>query len=133
MPRGGRLVPWPWTVNVAGTSFRYASRHDACLGLRQALQRVPSTRVDVGLCQLNFGYSGRPAQQACSLLDPYSNLDFAAAILRAHFNHTHDWLDAAARYHRPAGGVPAQAYRRAVEKHLQRLLTLVTGPQKDSP
>src|SRR5690606_25458454 len=29
----GRLVPWPWSLNVAGTPYRYATRTQACAGL----------------------------------------------------------------------------------------------------
>ena len=28
--RNGRIVPWPWSLNVAGQSRRYATRADAC-------------------------------------------------------------------------------------------------------
>ena len=35
----GRLIPWPWTLNVAGTPQRYATRAAACAGLRRALAR----------------------------------------------------------------------------------------------
>ena len=30
----GRLIPWPWTLNVAGQAERYATRAEACAGLR---------------------------------------------------------------------------------------------------
>ena len=30
--RNGRIVPWPWSLNVAGQSRRYATRADACAG-----------------------------------------------------------------------------------------------------
>ena len=35
--RNGRIVPWPWSLNVAGQSHRYATRADACAGLQQAI------------------------------------------------------------------------------------------------
>ncbi len=122
MPLRGRLIPWPWTLNVAGAPQRYVNRNEACSGLRHALLQVPATRIDVGLCQLNVGYYGDRVGQVCDLIDPYRNLNSAAAILRGHFDHTHDWLDAAGRYHYPAGGVPARQYRLAVERHLRRVL-----------
>ncbi|MBF3059975.1 lytic transglycosylase domain-containing protein, partial [Pseudomonas aeruginosa] len=28
--RNGRIVPWPWSLNVAGQSRRFATRADAC-------------------------------------------------------------------------------------------------------
>lgn len=29
----GQLVPWPWTLNVAGAGYRFATRSDACKAL----------------------------------------------------------------------------------------------------
>ena len=43
--------PWPWTLNVAGEGFHFATRQAACDALVLALQE---TRVvDVGIAQLN--------------------------------------------------------------------------------
>jgi len=47
----GRLIPWPWTLNVAGRAERYATRAEACAGIRRALARTPANRIDVGLGQ----------------------------------------------------------------------------------
>ena len=80
--RDGRLIPWPWSLNVAGQSRRYVSRADACAGLHQALRQVPPTRVDVGLGQINLGYQKHRYTQPCDVLDPYANLAMAAEILR---------------------------------------------------
>jgi soluble lytic murein transglycosylase-like protein len=119
---GGRLVPWPWSLNVAGQSHRYASRAAACAGLGQALKQTPSTRIDVGLGQINLGYQKQRYAQPCDLLDPYANLALAADILREQHTPGEDWLTAIGRYHRPAGGEPAMRYRRSVSKHLDRVL-----------
>jgi hypothetical protein len=45
----GRLIPWPWTLNVAGRAERYATRAEACAGIRRALARTPANRIDAGL------------------------------------------------------------------------------------
>ena len=37
----GRLIPWPWTLNVAGRAERYATRAEACAGLRRARIALP--------------------------------------------------------------------------------------------
>jgi hypothetical protein len=119
---GGRLVPWPWTLNVAGTSQRYATRAEACTGLREALRRTPATRIDAGLGQINLGYHPQRYAQLCDLLDPYRNLAIAAEILREQHVAGEDWLLAIGRYHRPAGGAPAARYRHNVSQHLARVL-----------
>ncbi|MEB1609006.1 lytic transglycosylase domain-containing protein [Xanthomonas campestris pv. campestris] len=119
--RGGRIIPWPWSVNVAGESLRFSSRAEACFELQQALRKVPSTRVDAGLGQVNLGYQKHRYSHPCDLLDPYGNLAIAAQILREQHIPGDDWLLAIGRYHRPAGGAPAARYRQSVARHLDRV------------
>jgi soluble lytic murein transglycosylase-like protein len=117
----GKLIPWPWTLNVAGEPFRFQNRRTACAALRAALVDTPATRVDVGLAQINVGYHAHRVGGPCDLLDPYRNLEIAATILREQHESSEDWLLAAGRYHRPAGGAPAARYRQGVQQHLQAL------------
>lgn len=117
----GRLVPWPWTLNVAGQARRFQTREAACASLRRALREVPRTRIDVGLGQINVGYQAHRFDQPCDLLNPYRNLAIAATILHEHHTPGDDWLLAIGRYHRPAGGAPAARYRRSVHQHLARV------------
>ena len=118
----GRLVPWPWTLNVASAPRRFATRAEACAGLHQALREVPPTRIDAGLGQINLGYQRHRYEQPCGLLDPYRNLELAAEILREQHAPDQDWLVTIGRYHRPAGGAPAARYRNSVGRHLARVL-----------
>lgn len=118
----GQFRAWPWTLNVAGTGMVFETRAKACTALRQALRRTRI--VDVGIAQLNVRWNpdlfgpGRRFPEPCDGLDPYANLDAAAARLRRHFEATGNWLTAAGRYHRPAGGAPAQRYAKAVAANL---------------
>jgi hypothetical protein len=80
--------PWPWTLNVAGEGFRFATRQAACEALTLALQE---TRVvDVGIAQLNVRWQpqlfgpGRRFAAPCDGLNPYANLEEAARLLRGH-------------------------------------------------
>lgn len=120
--RSGRIVPWPWSLNVAGASQRFSTRSEACEGVKQALRHTPATRIDAGLGQINLGYQEHRFTSPCDLLDPYRNLAIAAAILREQHTPGEDWLLAVGRYHRPAGGEPAARYRRSVSQHLNRVL-----------
>jgi hypothetical protein len=117
----GRLVPWPWSLNVAGKTHRYTTRAEACAGLHRALRDTPPTRIDAGLGQVNLGYHAQRYDQPCELLDPYRNLAIAAEILCEQHTLGEDWLLAIGRYHRPAGGAPAARYRRSVSQHLARM------------
>ena len=118
----GRLIPWPWTLNVAGRAERYATRAEACAGIRRALARTSANRIDAGLGQVNLGYHAHRYDRPCDLLDPYRNLAIAAQILQEQHTPGEDWLVAIGRYHRPAGGAPAARYRHSVHQHLTRVL-----------
>lgn len=125
MSLGHAVRPWPWTLNVAGKGYRYDTRSDACTALRSFLQQ---TRVvDVGIAQLNVRWqpqlftAGKRFADPCAGLNPYANLDEAAKLIRQHYDASGDWLIAAGRYHRPAGGKPAERYRASVSRQLARL------------
>lgn len=129
----GRLLPWPWTLNIAGSAQRFATRQAACLGLLEALARYDAKRVDVGLGQLNWGYHGQRFSHPCEALDPYRNLKVSAALLHEHHSATGNWVLAAGRYHRPAGGAPAARYRARFSRHLERVLTSSRPEQVRTP
>lgn len=117
--------PWPWTLNVAGKSMRFGDRQSACEALLDALETTQI--VDVGIAQLNFRWQpqlfgqGRRFSDPCEGLNPYANLDEAARLLRQYHDEAGDWLVAAGRYHRPAGGKPAARYRAIVSRELAAL------------
>ncbi|QYY80562.1 MULTISPECIES: lysozyme family protein [Pseudomonas] len=116
-----QLLPWPWTLNIGGIPYRFATRAAACHALLQALVRHDAKRVDVGLGQTNLGYHGQRFPNPCEALDPYRNLAVTAALLQEHHAATGDWVSAAGRYHRPAGGTPAARYRAGFSRQLERL------------
>ena len=125
-PLRGRLMPWPWTLNVAGTPQRFASRDKACAALRLELTRHDPKRIDVGLGQTNLGYHSDRYPSACNALDPRANLAITAELLRAHYADVGDWVVAAGRYHRPAGGAPAARYRTQFSRHWQRIQAIAS-------
>ncbi|MDH1440374.1 transglycosylase SLT domain-containing protein [Pseudomonas sp. GD03721] len=118
----GQLLPWPWTLNIAGQGQRFATRRAACQALLQALAEHDAKRIDSGLGQINLGYHGQRFSSPCQALDPYRNLAVTAALLREQHDATGDWVLAAGRYHRPAGGAPAARYRARFAQHLQGIV-----------
>ena len=122
MPIRGRWIPWPWTLNVAGVPHRFGSRAEACAALGQALRKSPFRPIDVGLAQIDLGYYGDRVATPCDLLNPYLNLILAARILSGFHRVGEGWMIAVGRYHRPAGGAPAEEYRREVEEQLAQVL-----------
>lgn len=111
--RNGRIVPWPWSLNVAGQSRRYATRADACAGLQQAMRSTPHTRIDAGLGQINLGYHKHRFTSPCDLLDPYRNLAIASEILKEQHipGRTGCWRSAATTAPRGRARSPLPAER----------------------
>ncbi|HFX2462235.1 TPA: lytic transglycosylase domain-containing protein [Salmonella enterica subsp. enterica serovar Java] len=128
LPQGER--PWPWTLNVAGKGYRYASREEAYQALLGFMRRYPLRRIDVGIAQVNLGWNGGYFRNYREALEPYTNLRAAAQILR----HCYDlnpgsWLQAAGCYHHPAGGKPARTYRAIVQRKLATMASAEPGPR----
>ena len=115
------LVPWPWTLNVAGAGYRFATRDDACRALLIAVATVGPKKVDSGLGQVNIGWNGQRFSEPCESLNPYTNLRVASQILAEHYAATGNWIAAAGRYHHPAGGPAAARYRKLFAEHLSRV------------
>ncbi len=120
LPHGVR--PWPWTINVAGKGYRYATRQEAYQALLVFMRRYPLKRIDVGISQVNLGWNGHHFRSTWEAFDPYINLHAAARILRACYDKKPgSWIAAAGCYHHPAGGLPARTYQVIVKRHLNRL------------
>ncbi|KPA90099.1 lytic transglycosylase domain-containing protein [Pseudomonas sp. RHF3.3-3] len=117
----GRLIPWPWTLNVAGEARRFADRRSACRALLLAIHEVGAKRVDAGLGQVNLGWNGEHFTHPCQALDPYRNLSVVTHLLLEHKEPGIDWVTTAGRYHRPVGGAPAERYRKAFARQLARV------------
>ncbi len=120
LPHGIR--PWPWTLNVAGKGYRYATRQQAYQALLKFMRRYPLKRIDVGIAQVNLGWNGQHFRSTWEAFDPYINLHAAARILRACYDKKPgSWIAAAGCYHHPAGGKPTRTYQAIVKRHLNQL------------
>lgn len=114
--------PWPWTLNVAGKGYRYKTRLEAWQALQTFMKTYSLKRIDVGLMQVNLGWNGAYFSSTWEALDPYTNLNAAAVILRECWDRKPgSWLDAAGCYHHPAGGQAAARYRSFIRTKLATL------------
>ncbi len=120
LPAGVR--PWPWTLNVAGKSYRYATRQTAWQALLLFVRRVPLKHIDVGIAQVNLGWNGQLFPSFYAAFEPYTNLHVAARILRACYEaNSGSWIQAAGCYHHPTGGQAAAIYIAIVRHNLATL------------
>lgn len=94
----GRVAPWPWTVDVAGTGVLFATRAAALTAIRTALASGQSN-IDVGCFQVNLRAHPDAFPDLSTALDPGANARFAAGFLASLRARLGSWPAAAAAYH----------------------------------
>lgn len=115
----GNVRPWPWTLNVEGKSYYYATRAEACIALNRFL--ITTRIVDIGLTQQNWRYQGVHFSSPCAVFEPVDNLTHAARLLREGYRVHGSWVGAAGWFHRPAGGPLAEKYKRHFLSHYRKV------------
>ena len=112
--------PWPWTLNVAGDGYYYATRLEAWQALRGWLDQGKRS-IDIGLMQVNWRYHQARLGDPWQALDPYHNLRVGADILQDCYANERDWWASVGCYHAPANPERAARYRRRVESQWRRI------------
>jgi hypothetical protein len=105
--RGGQMQPWPWAVHARGQGHWAATREDALALIRTALAEG-HRNIDMGCFQVNFHWHGQNFASLEQMIDPQVNADYAAHLLRGHFDRLGAWDLAAGAYH---SGTPDLAAR----------------------
>ncbi len=95
---GGKTVPWPWTVNVAGKGRWFQSRQ-ATLDFLVKQQASGQTNFDVGCFQLNYRWHGGGFSSLDAMLEPSRNAEYAARFLQQLHQEFGSWEAAAKAYH----------------------------------
>jgi Transglycosylase SLT domain len=121
-PRTRTWQPWPWTINVAGRGYFFASKAEAIAAV-QALETSGVTSVDVGCMQINLQQHPHAFASLDMAFDPRMNARYASRFLGELFASTGSWTKAAEWYHSatPALGIP---YGQKVMALLQRAIVL---------
>ena len=122
---GGRIAPWPWSVNAAGQGYFLASRPEA-VALVRSLQARGVQSIDVGCFQVNLLYHPAAFASVEDAFDPASNARAAASFLRTLQARAQGMEAAVGQYHSadPGRGIP---YARAV------MASWHGGPQMAAP
>jgi Transglycosylase SLT domain len=97
-PGNGRVTPWPWTINVGGTS-RYFDTKEAAIEAVRDLQAAGVRSIDVGCVQINLMHHPDAFASLDEAFDPHSNTRYGARFLSALYREIGNWPQAAAAYH----------------------------------
>lgn len=96
--RGGAFRPWPWTVNMEGRGFWFATRAEAYAYVMQRYN-AGARSFDIGCFQLNYKWHGQNFPSIDAMFDPAGNAAYAAKLLAGLHDELGDWTRAAGAYH----------------------------------
>jgi len=95
---GGRLRPWPWTVNMEGRGYWFDTRQEAYDFVMEAYNKGARS-FDVGCFQINYKWHGQNFASIEAMFDPMTNATYAARLLSGLYDEFADWTKAAGAYH----------------------------------
>lgn len=106
-PQTRSWQPWPWTINVDGRGYFFASKPDAVAAVGE-LEALGITSIDVGCMQINLQQHPHAFSSLDMAFDPGTNARYASRFLSELFGSTGSWTKAAEWYHSatPALGIP---------------------------
>jgi hypothetical protein len=106
-PATGRVAPWPWTIDAAGSGQRFDDLPSAIAATRQLLDKGVGS-IDVGCFQVNLAAHPDAFAGLEQAFDPAANADFASRFLVQLKQRLGTWESAVAAYHSatPERGAP---------------------------
>jgi len=111
---GGRVVAWPWTINVAGTGHYFDTVQQAVAAV-EAFRASGVQSIDVGCMQVNLMHHPGAFASLEQAFDPSANAGYAARFLTRLHLELGDWASAIGAYHSRTPGL-ADEYGRRVAR-----------------
>jgi hypothetical protein len=84
-----------WSLNVDGNSMYFRDKRDAI----RYLSALDIKNIDVGCMQINKYWHGDKFASLREMLDPNTNIHYAAFILRSTYNKTKSWEKSVKFFH----------------------------------
>lgn len=97
-PATGRIVPWPFALNIAGRGV-YPPNAEAAIAEIRAAQAVGTRSIDVGCFQVNLLHHPHAFATLEDAFDPARNAAYAARFLQTLRARLPSWEQAAGGYH----------------------------------
>ena len=94
--KNNNFVSWPWTLNVSGKPMFFDTKSDVLNFLKK---NYKNKNIDVGCMQISIKYHMDEFDSLENMLDPDSNVKYAAKFLKKLFLKYKRWNEAIARYH----------------------------------
>jgi hypothetical protein len=121
----GMALPWPWTANVEGKAYYFASKAEAVARTQQFINQGKRS-IDVGCMQVNLKHHPKAFRNLNEAYDPATNVAYSAKFLRTNYNDLNDWIKATAAYHSRTDYYGRQ-YLVRIEKAWRTIVTKVAA------
>ena len=108
----GSLKAWPWTINHAGKGLFFETEKDA-LAYAQKHIETGDLNMDLGCMQVSVKWHLDRFSDPAQMLDPVSNVAYAASFLEQLYQRHGSWDEAVRHYH--------NADRRQSNPYLQKV------------
>ena len=113
----GSYRAWPWTLNDNGKGLFFDDREQV-LDYLDTHMTNPDTSIDIGCMQINTKWHGASFETLDEMLDPASNIAYAAGFLTDLYYAHGSWSDAIRHYH--------SSDQRKNDPYLNRVLAIWT-------
>ncbi len=113
----GSYRAWPWTLNDSGKGLFFDNREQV-LDYLDTHMTNPDTSIDIGCMQINTKWHGAFFETLDEMLDPASNIAYAAGFLTDLYYAHGSWNEAIRHYH--------SSDRRKNDPYLKRVLATWT-------
>jgi len=117
---GGRVSPWPWTVNMEGAGLWFETGREA-LAYAVAHFERGARSFDVGCFQINYKWHHQHFRSIEEMFDPDINAMYAAKYLTELYQETGSWITAAGFYHSRTPEF-ASRYSKRFARHLASIM-----------
>ena len=94
----GSYKAWPWTLNDSGKGLFFDNREQV-LDYLDIHMTNPDTSIDIGCMQINTKWHGSFFETLDEMLDPTSNVAYAAGFLTDLYYAHGSWNEAIRHYH----------------------------------
>ncbi len=118
-------VPWPWTINVEGKGYYFATKAEAIAHTQNFLAKGYDS-IDVGCMQVNLKHHPKAFADLNQAFDPATNVAYAAKFLSTNYASLGDWIKATAAYHSRTP-VHGNRYLVDIEKSWNRIVSKVAA------
>jgi len=88
----------PYAINIAGKTVILSNQEEAAKTIRTALNQG-ITNIDIGIAQINYRWHGDNFRNIEEMINPVTNIEYAAKLLSSLFKQHGTWHKAIRHYH----------------------------------